>query len=110
MVIRLVRVIKERISFEICPILAPKAATIRENSPICATVSPARKPVFLVNPSRPIKIMTIRGFPIRINNENTTAGRINELTLPIAIWAPKSRKNEIIKKSLSGLSLELISR
>jgi hypothetical protein len=47
---------------------------ISENSLICATVNPARKPVRLRYPMAPMIASTISGLPISTNSDSTIAG------------------------------------
>ena len=92
-----------------CPTATPNTRTIKENSEICANVVPTKKLVLLVYLKKADKAINIKGFPI-----NTTADKISALIITgprfkIDIFNPKIIKKIIKKKSLKGLTLELIS-
>ena len=93
----------------ICQIDNHNPIRINENSLICATVNHTIILFFFLYHKNHIKTITINGFQIRTNTEKIMIGIRNEFMLPNDSWDHKNTKNTIIKKSLNGLILLLIS-
>ncbi len=82
---------------------------INENSLTCATVNPTIIPFLDLYHNMPIKIITINGFPINTNNENTMIGTMLLLISVNTSCDHKNTKNKSMKKSLNDLTFPAIS-
>jgi len=60
-----------------------------------------------VNPSKPIKLITIKGFPTKTNKDKAKAGTRNFVASVKTTFEPRMTKKIIIKKKEGELSLPL---
>ena len=92
----------------IIPVVSANPTTINENSDICATVSPVMKLSLLPYHSFINILITMIGFHINTNAENSNIGTIMLVILSNTICPHRYTKNKAKKKSLNGLSSENI--
>ncbi|OQC22721.1 MAG: hypothetical protein BWX71_02307 [Deltaproteobacteria bacterium ADurb.Bin072] len=99
------RVMSPMVWGEMWPRASPAAATMRENSLICATVSPARNPVLLRYPMAPMMASTMMGLPTSTKSEKIPALPICDPTVDHSRRAPRSMKKKMRRKSRRVTSL-----
>jgi hypothetical protein len=87
------------------PSLTPKTTTINENSLICVSDIPVRKPALFLYPKAPIVTIMIIGLTMTMRAVNTIAGTSRLAILAKTRFEPSEMKNIIKKKSRSGLVL-----
>ena len=108
--IRVIKIVNVKISFETWPKINACEIIINENSETCAREIEVRKLTLFLYPKNEHRNIVIIGFMIIVNARRTANGFMRFVIFPIDSSIPNETKNIVEKKSLNDVTLLIITR